>query len=1343
MVRVIQFKFQSLRNDAVGHFLMVTMIFLFFSVSLRAEESVSVKSIMEHANTLYAEKKFDDARREFEHVVEIDSGSIPAWRGLGWSYWALGQKEKAYQVWNNLIKAFPDDLPTLLALGKASEQDQHWDEAIDYYARIVKLQPNQSDARMGRARIFIVLNKFQLAEQEAKWVLNNAPSDNNAKSMLADALMGQGHYQEAEVILRDLTQAETIPANLHRLGKTLAGLGKYRQAADVYKNSYKIQADKDTLAAWRGLGASLRKKGQNERAYAIWKNLVKEHPSDIPTLLSIGLASEQDKFWQQGLDYYKQVLQKTPENQVAHLGRARIFFANKDYKSAELELKSILDRSPSNMKAGAVMVENLVAMNRKQEAIEMLQSIVERDPVAKKLNRLGTLLVDLGREKEAINYFRKSLQLDSEDITAIMGLAHSYWNQQDYNKSIKLLQSYLDRHPDNDLVRTRLAEHASADDRWELAEHEWQFLAYKYPEDINRKLKLAHLLHRAGHYEEAIKIANDVITKDPNNINALALLVDDALFAGNIENAIFWSNRLTTIKPKLDRLVLLGKLHIHLGEILDKEEKRQAALIQYSAALQIFRRADKIDPIRSMASVNMINALLHMDKIEQAMKLAQQTYTKYPNLVDVIKLLSASYMRRGDYSAANDMLANNIPFFPNSSRLKQRLAELTYHAGNKEDAFNMLNDILQVSDQQVVPVLLYHGITVSDRQDTVSLKNFRDQLLALKQEGYHPITVNQLLGFFDGKKTLPGKPILITFDDARSDSFKYADPVLAEMEFRATMFVPVGDITYHQPYASVWPTVNKMAANGRWEMQCHGADAQHWIPVNKEGHTGHFLANRMWLAEDGRLENSKEYATRIEKDMILCKDTMARELPEAQISAFAFPYGDQGHRSLSNAPEAFNLNQEIVKKQFSVAFNVDNTYLLTKETPRYLLPRFEVPRTYTGKDLVRQLKIIDPELSTVYKLAHLNVESGRYEQALKNLDRLVKEDVHDKAELLTTTGKILAWSSDHSTARNRLEHAIALRPGDSVIQKQIDILDHRLKPSLQISGLYFEDNDDRKYYSFGPTVQYGVSDRLSLTGYYKYLDFSQKLKQGSLGTGTGKQSYVANGNQFGAQINYELATRSKLSISAGYADFSGHSSPAPAKSSSTFPLGAIKLTAGVGDRLDLSLAADHTYVNTAGAILNGIAFSRVRGKFKLKLLDSLSFSASNAYFNYTENNQRNRTEVELENKVWGDPNITIGAQFIHDDTKNDNTLYWTPNNYRAFSAPVNLKKKWGESLVTKISVVPGMGKETDSSFKFQINGTGSINWNLGDDLSLSLSLNRYQAATYSNFSASFGVFIRF
>ena len=156
MAKPFQHRVQRLVNQQMRQpKLLANVLLLGFSMASHADElgSDSLGVVLEKANSLYSEARFDDARLAFERAIALDKGSLAAWRGLGWSYWGLGQKPRAFQIWRDLNQAFPNDLPTLLALSKASEQDQQWDDANHYYGQVLNLVPTNLAAHLGQARI--------------------------------------------------------------------------------------------------------------------------------------------------------------------------------------------------------------------------------------------------------------------------------------------------------------------------------------------------------------------------------------------------------------------------------------------------------------------------------------------------------------------------------------------------------------------------------------------------------------------------------------------------------------------------------------------------------------------------------------------------------------------------------------------------------------------------------------------------------------------------------------------------------------------------------------------------------------------------------------------------------------------------------------------------------------------------------------------------------------------------------------------------------------------------------------------------------------------------------------
>ena len=77
---------------------------------------------------------------------------------------------------------------------------------------------------------------------------------------------------------------------------------------------------------------------------------------------------------------------------------------------------------------------------------------------------------------------------------------------------------------------------------------------------------------------------------------------------------------------------------------------------------------------------------------------------------------------------------------------------------------------------------MYHNITPYEDRFSVSIKNFEKQMNFLKMLNFNSVK------FIDLKKRI-NKKIIITFDDAYENIFKFALPILDKLKFKATIFV--------------------------------------------------------------------------------------------------------------------------------------------------------------------------------------------------------------------------------------------------------------------------------------------------------------------------------------------------------------------------------------------------------------------------------------------------------------------------------------------------------------------------------------------------------------------------
>ena len=97
-----------------------------------------------------------------------------------------------------------------------------------------------------------------------------------------------------------------------------------------------------------------------------------------------------------------------------------------------------------------------------------------------------------------------------------------------------------------------------------------------------------------------------------------------------------------------------------------------------------------------------------------------------------------------------------------------------------------------------LPVLLYHHvghpIPTPFPEFTVGPERFSNHMHWLKTWEFTPISPIHWVAACRKERSLPRKPAMITFDDAYADLSEFAFPVLQELEFRATVFVPTAKV---------------------------------------------------------------------------------------------------------------------------------------------------------------------------------------------------------------------------------------------------------------------------------------------------------------------------------------------------------------------------------------------------------------------------------------------------------------------------------------------------------------------------------------------------------------------
>jgi peptidoglycan/xylan/chitin deacetylase (PgdA/CDA1 family) len=165
-----------------------------------------------------------------------------------------------------------------------------------------------------------------------------------------------------------------------------------------------------------------------------------------------------------------------------------------------------------------------------------------------------------------------------------------------------------------------------------------------------------------------------------------------------------------------------------------------------------------------------------------------------------------------------------------------------------------------------LPTLMYHHVqdmaAAKEKNQgglTVDTVTFKDQMQYLKDKGYQTVGFSDLINFFDNAGTIAKKSILITFDDGYDDFYLNALPILKEMDFKASVFIPTG-----------------LMDNPGYLL---------WLQINDSSEYGIYFGNHTWSHKN--VFQAKD----IVENEITLADTQLTERGYNQLKVFAYPYG--------------------------------------------------------------------------------------------------------------------------------------------------------------------------------------------------------------------------------------------------------------------------------------------------------------------------------------------------------------------------------------------------------------------------------------------------------------------
>ena len=234
-------------------------------------------------------------------------------------------------------------------------------------------------------------------------------------------------------------------------------------------------------------------------------------------------------------------LEADPANLRAMQERAGIRLENGEVESALKDLEIVLLEDPTNQQIAGAVVEELVNLNRLDQAIELISKLLDKSP-SEGLYRMRAIL---HRSKsnlpEAMADLDKAISMAPRDPMTLLQRAEVALDREDVKSAkedFRIATQVAPQIINLEMVIGLRSRIALAENRLADAINDAQMLSDRSPTNPFHRLRLASLYTMDNRPRKAIDVLSELLQTDPENVAALRSRGDALLSVGDHQKAI-------------------------------------------------------------------------------------------------------------------------------------------------------------------------------------------------------------------------------------------------------------------------------------------------------------------------------------------------------------------------------------------------------------------------------------------------------------------------------------------------------------------------------------------------------------------------------------------------------------------------------------------------------------------------------------------------------------------------------------------------------------------------------------------------------------------------------------
>jgi len=654
---------------------------------------------LDRARLFLAAREFPQTEEEASFILQKDPKNAAALQILGASLVARGQNDSAVEHFARIAELMPNEASSYINLALVELSLRRFDETERYLRKAIQVDRHSTQAFTDLANYYRLRGQAPAAEQ----VLDEAVGQNPNVSALyiarADLLYGEDKRDDAEGVLAKLRQQQQGSA------ETALAIGDF-----YFQRKLTAQALREYQ---RGLGVSPK----NQE--------IQKHMEDLYLV-----TGETDK----AEEVDKALAQQKTKDPIVVVNRCRILMARGklDEAIASLQRES-KDAADSPLVHYFLGIANWRKGNIEQAKSQLQEASRIAPDLFEASNSLAELYLQAGNLSDAEQYARNSIRLRPTDPAIYLLLGTIYEQQNKLGLAREQFAIAEKLAPTDPAVHVRIAQTFSLQGSSAQAEKELDSALQLNPHDPEALGQLVELLKARKQSAKAFDRMKQYVKTYPDDAKGHLILGSLALTEKDYSLA----------RPELERSIELdpkqAQSYLQLGQALHDQGQTDAAIQEYLKALDL---QPKFVPLVALIG----NAYLEKGELERARSYYEQALAMDSNFAVAASNLAWVYAEQGkNLDTALGLAQKAKQQMPQLSSISDTLGWVMYKKRLYLSALPLLQECVDKEPKSAV--YHYHlGMTMLGLGEKIKAKSQLLAALQLKLAGPDADAARQALG---------------------------------------------------------------------------------------------------------------------------------------------------------------------------------------------------------------------------------------------------------------------------------------------------------------------------------------------------------------------------------------------------------------------------------------------------------------------------------------------------------------------------------------------------------------------------------------------------------------------